>query len=211
MSFLPVVPQSLVPLSKHVWHLSCCKMAFDKDLGFVILVSQWACSGLCLRLLVLSRHWSFIFSQVRKEYSKCFHQSQCCGALPSEGSHSSAKAATSRSTARYTSATQVHARTERHHSQRCLWIMWEDHGYDFYTVFYTLTSTHSQLTFIHYIKKDFLFKTAILIAQRKLSYNLHAKRNKSLKLIFLSNAPPIPQNTLVLPKGSCPPLWEPPV
>uniref|UniRef100_A0A3P8VU71 Adhesion G protein-coupled receptor L2-like n=1 Tax=Cynoglossus semilaevis TaxID=244447 RepID=A0A3P8VU71_CYNSE len=48
--------------------------------------------------------------KVRKEYSKCFHQSQCCGALPSEGSHSSAKAATSRSTARYTSATQSRIR-----------------------------------------------------------------------------------------------------
>uniref|UniRef100_A0A8C8JX80 Adhesion G protein-coupled receptor L2-like n=1 Tax=Oncorhynchus tshawytscha TaxID=74940 RepID=A0A8C8JX80_ONCTS len=45
--------------------------------------------------------------KVRKEYSKCFRQSQCCGGLPSEGSHSSAKTATSRSTARYSSATQV--------------------------------------------------------------------------------------------------------
>uniref|UniRef100_A0A6Q2XRH8 Uncharacterized protein n=1 Tax=Esox lucius TaxID=8010 RepID=A0A6Q2XRH8_ESOLU len=45
--------------------------------------------------------------KVRKEYSKCFRQSQCCGGLPSEGSHNSAKTATSRSTARYSSATQV--------------------------------------------------------------------------------------------------------
>uniref|UniRef100_A0A8C8A2Z2 Si:ch1073-186i23.1 n=1 Tax=Oryzias sinensis TaxID=183150 RepID=A0A8C8A2Z2_9TELE len=48
--------------------------------------------------------------KVRKEYSKCFRQSQCCGALPPEGSHSSAKAATSRSTARYSSATQSRIR-----------------------------------------------------------------------------------------------------
>ncbi|XP_039876846.1 adhesion G protein-coupled receptor L2-like isoform X7 [Simochromis diagramma] len=48
--------------------------------------------------------------KVRKEYSKCFRQSQCCGALPSEGSHSSAKTATSRSTARYSSATQSRIR-----------------------------------------------------------------------------------------------------
>uniref|UniRef100_A0A667YVD1 Si:ch1073-186i23.1 n=1 Tax=Myripristis murdjan TaxID=586833 RepID=A0A667YVD1_9TELE len=48
--------------------------------------------------------------KVRKEYSKCFRQSQCCGGLPSEGSHSSAKAATSRSTARYSSATQSRIR-----------------------------------------------------------------------------------------------------
>ncbi|RVE61761.1 hypothetical protein OJAV_G00175760 [Oryzias javanicus] len=48
--------------------------------------------------------------KVRKEYSKCFRQSHCCGALPSEGSHSSAKAATSRSTARYSSATQSRIR-----------------------------------------------------------------------------------------------------
>ncbi|XP_056912196.1 adhesion G protein-coupled receptor L2-like isoform X4 [Takifugu flavidus] len=43
--------------------------------------------------------------KVRKEYSKCFRQSQCCGALPPEGPHA-AKAATSRSTAHYSSATQ---------------------------------------------------------------------------------------------------------
>uniref|UniRef100_A0A8C7JLC8 Adhesion G protein-coupled receptor L2 n=1 Tax=Oncorhynchus kisutch TaxID=8019 RepID=A0A8C7JLC8_ONCKI len=48
--------------------------------------------------------------KVRKEYSKCFRQSQCCGGLPSEGSHSSAKTATSRSTARYSSATQSRIR-----------------------------------------------------------------------------------------------------
>ncbi|XP_041752240.1 adhesion G protein-coupled receptor L2 isoform X3 [Coregonus clupeaformis] len=48
--------------------------------------------------------------KVRKEYSKCFHQSQCCGGLPSEGSHSSAKTTTSRSTARYSSATQSRIR-----------------------------------------------------------------------------------------------------
>ncbi|KAJ0011543.1 hypothetical protein NQD34_012518 [Periophthalmus magnuspinnatus] len=48
--------------------------------------------------------------KVRKEYSKCFRQSQCCGALPPEGSHSSAKTSTSRSTARYSSATQSRIR-----------------------------------------------------------------------------------------------------
>ncbi|XP_029308770.1 adhesion G protein-coupled receptor L2b.1 isoform X12 [Cottoperca gobio] len=48
--------------------------------------------------------------KVRKEYSKCFRQSQCCGSLPSEGPHSVAKTATSRSTARYSSATQSRIR-----------------------------------------------------------------------------------------------------
>uniref|UniRef100_A0AAQ4PRT8 Uncharacterized protein n=1 Tax=Gasterosteus aculeatus aculeatus TaxID=481459 RepID=A0AAQ4PRT8_GASAC len=48
--------------------------------------------------------------KVRKEYSKCFRQSQCCGALPAEGPHAAAKAATSRSTARYSSATQSRIR-----------------------------------------------------------------------------------------------------
>uniref|UniRef100_A0A8C6SAI1 Adhesion G protein-coupled receptor L2b, tandem duplicate 1 n=1 Tax=Neogobius melanostomus TaxID=47308 RepID=A0A8C6SAI1_9GOBI len=48
--------------------------------------------------------------KVRKEYSKCFRQSQCCGGLPSEGPHSSAKTSTSRSTARYSSATQSRIR-----------------------------------------------------------------------------------------------------
>ncbi|KAL6491030.1 hypothetical protein MHYP_G00013750, partial [Metynnis hypsauchen] len=48
--------------------------------------------------------------KVRKEYSKCFRQSQCCGGLPSEGSHSTGKTSTSRSTARYSSATQSRIR-----------------------------------------------------------------------------------------------------
>ncbi|XP_066538201.1 adhesion G protein-coupled receptor L2-like isoform X4 [Hoplias malabaricus] len=48
--------------------------------------------------------------KVRKEYSKCFRQSHCCGGLPSEGSHSTGKASTSRSTARYSSATQSRIR-----------------------------------------------------------------------------------------------------
>uniref|UniRef100_A0AAR2J757 Uncharacterized protein n=1 Tax=Pygocentrus nattereri TaxID=42514 RepID=A0AAR2J757_PYGNA len=48
--------------------------------------------------------------KVRKEYSKCFRQSQCCGGLPSEGSHSTGKTSASRSTARYSSATQSRIR-----------------------------------------------------------------------------------------------------
>ncbi|XP_076149703.1 adhesion G protein-coupled receptor L2b.1 isoform X2 [Alosa pseudoharengus] len=49
--------------------------------------------------------------KVRKEYSKCFRQSQCCGGrLPSESTHGSGKASTSRSTARYSSATQSRIR-----------------------------------------------------------------------------------------------------
>ncbi|XP_067308360.1 adhesion G protein-coupled receptor L2-like isoform X6 [Pseudorasbora parva] len=48
--------------------------------------------------------------KVRKEYSKCFRQSQCCSALPSEGPHSANKSSASRSTARYSSATQSRIR-----------------------------------------------------------------------------------------------------
>ncbi|XP_028831692.1 adhesion G protein-coupled receptor L2b.1 isoform X3 [Denticeps clupeoides] len=48
--------------------------------------------------------------KVRKEYSKCFRQSNCCGGLPSENSHSSTKTSGSRSTARYSSATQSRIR-----------------------------------------------------------------------------------------------------
>ncbi|KAI2667178.1 Adhesion G protein-coupled receptor L2 [Labeo rohita] len=48
--------------------------------------------------------------QVRKEYSKCFRQSQCCTGLPSEGPHSVNKSSASRSTARYSSATQSRIR-----------------------------------------------------------------------------------------------------
>ncbi|XP_053348312.1 adhesion G protein-coupled receptor L2-like isoform X4 [Clarias gariepinus] len=48
--------------------------------------------------------------KVRKEYGKCFRQSQCCGALPPDSSHSVGKASTYRSTARYSSATQSRIR-----------------------------------------------------------------------------------------------------
>jgi len=45
--------------------------------------------------------------QVRKEYSKCFRHTYCCGGLPTESSHSSAKTSTTRTSARYSSGTQV--------------------------------------------------------------------------------------------------------
>ncbi|XP_051989781.1 adhesion G protein-coupled receptor L2-like isoform X1 [Xyrauchen texanus] len=48
--------------------------------------------------------------KVRKEYSKCFRQSRCCGGLPSDGPHSVNKTSASRSTARYSSATQSRIR-----------------------------------------------------------------------------------------------------
>ncbi|XP_042573670.1 adhesion G protein-coupled receptor L2-like isoform X7 [Cyprinus carpio] len=48
--------------------------------------------------------------KVRKEYSKCLRQSQCCSALPSEGPHAVNKPSASRSTARYSSATQSRIR-----------------------------------------------------------------------------------------------------
>ncbi|XP_059420158.1 adhesion G protein-coupled receptor L2-like isoform X1 [Carassius carassius] len=49
--------------------------------------------------------------KVRKEYSKCFRQSQCCTGLPAEGSHGVNKTSASRSTARYSSATQSRIRS----------------------------------------------------------------------------------------------------
>ncbi|XP_073706015.1 adhesion G protein-coupled receptor L2-like isoform X4 [Garra rufa] len=48
--------------------------------------------------------------KVRKEFGKCFRQSQCCTGLPSEGPHSVNKSSASRSTARYSSATQSRIR-----------------------------------------------------------------------------------------------------
>lgn len=45
--------------------------------------------------------------QVRKEYGKCFRHSYCCGGLPTESPHSSVKASTTRTSARYSSGTQV--------------------------------------------------------------------------------------------------------
>ncbi|XP_066548291.1 adhesion G protein-coupled receptor L2 isoform X6 [Amia ocellicauda] len=48
--------------------------------------------------------------KVRKEYSKCFRHSYCCGGLPTESSHSSSKASTTRTSARYSSGTQSRIR-----------------------------------------------------------------------------------------------------
>ncbi|XP_036378793.1 adhesion G protein-coupled receptor L2 isoform X2 [Megalops cyprinoides] len=48
--------------------------------------------------------------KVRKEYSKCFRHTYCCGGLPTESSHSSAKTATTRTSARYSSGTQSRIR-----------------------------------------------------------------------------------------------------
>ncbi|XP_076976618.1 adhesion G protein-coupled receptor L2 isoform X7 [Tamandua tetradactyla] len=48
--------------------------------------------------------------KVRKEYGKCFRHSYCCGGLPTESPHSSVKASTSRTSARYSSGTQSRIR-----------------------------------------------------------------------------------------------------
>uniref|UniRef100_A0A674PRH8 Adhesion G protein-coupled receptor L2 n=1 Tax=Takifugu rubripes TaxID=31033 RepID=A0A674PRH8_TAKRU len=45
--------------------------------------------------------------KVRKEYSKCFRHTYCCGGLPAESSHGSVKTSTTRTSARYSSGTQV--------------------------------------------------------------------------------------------------------
>ncbi|GAB1288237.1 Adhesion G protein-coupled receptor L2 [Apodemus speciosus] len=44
--------------------------------------------------------------KVRKEYGKCFRHWYCCGGLPTESPHSSVKASTTRTSARYSSGTQ---------------------------------------------------------------------------------------------------------
>lgn len=49
----------------------------------------------------------FLLTQVRKEYSKCFRHTYCCGGLPAESSHGSVKTSTTRTSARYSSGTQV--------------------------------------------------------------------------------------------------------
>ncbi|XP_034737725.1 adhesion G protein-coupled receptor L2 isoform X18 [Etheostoma cragini] len=48
--------------------------------------------------------------KVRKEYSKCFRHTYCCGGLPTESSHGSAKTSTTRTSARYSSGTQSRIR-----------------------------------------------------------------------------------------------------
>ncbi|KAJ7397979.1 Adhesion G protein-coupled receptor L2 [Pitangus sulphuratus] len=54
---------------------------------------------------------SYLFApRVRKEYGKCFRHSYCCGGLPTESPHSSVKASTTRTSARYSSGTQSRIR-----------------------------------------------------------------------------------------------------
>ncbi|KAM9719209.1 adhesion G protein-coupled receptor L2b.1 isoform 4-T6 [Menidia menidia] len=93
-----------------------CLMGLTWSFGFFFLSESSIVMAYLFTIFnTLQGMFIFIFhcllqKKVRKEYSKCFRQSQCCGAIPSEGSHNSAKAATSRSTARYSSATQSRIR-----------------------------------------------------------------------------------------------------
>ncbi|XP_055470376.1 adhesion G protein-coupled receptor L2 isoform X12 [Psammomys obesus] len=48
--------------------------------------------------------------KVRKEYGKCFRHWYCCGGLPTESPHSSVKASSTRTSARYSSGTQSRIR-----------------------------------------------------------------------------------------------------
>lgn len=48
--------------------------------------------------------------KVRREYSKCFRHTYCCGGLPTESPHSVVKASTARTNARYSSGTQSRIR-----------------------------------------------------------------------------------------------------
>uniref|UniRef100_A0AAR2L258 Adhesion G protein-coupled receptor L2-like n=1 Tax=Pygocentrus nattereri TaxID=42514 RepID=A0AAR2L258_PYGNA len=87
--------------------------SFVGPVAFIIMSSMMA--YLFAIFNTLQGLFIFIFhcllqKKVRKEYSKCFRQSQCCGGLPSEGSHSTGKTSASRSTARYSSATQSRIR-----------------------------------------------------------------------------------------------------
>ncbi|KAF3819691.1 hypothetical protein GH733_015200 [Mirounga leonina] len=82
----------------------------------LILLSYFHCSfnyrervreaGMFL-LISRSRGYSM---QVRKEYGKCFRHSYCCSGLPTESPHSSVKASTTRTSARYSSGTQSRIR-----------------------------------------------------------------------------------------------------
>uniref|UniRef100_A0A8C0FFT5 Adhesion G protein-coupled receptor L2 n=1 Tax=Bubo bubo TaxID=30461 RepID=A0A8C0FFT5_BUBBB len=58
--------------------------------------------------IILVRTLNYLF--VRKEYGKCFRHSYCCGGLPTESPHSSVKASTTRTSARYSSGTQSRIR-----------------------------------------------------------------------------------------------------
>ncbi|XP_055040393.1 adhesion G protein-coupled receptor L2 isoform X17 [Misgurnus anguillicaudatus] len=48
--------------------------------------------------------------KVRREYSKCLRHTYCCSRIPTESSHSSTKTSTTRTSARYSSATQSRIR-----------------------------------------------------------------------------------------------------
>uniref|UniRef100_A0AAX7TXT1 Adhesion G protein-coupled receptor L2a n=1 Tax=Astatotilapia calliptera TaxID=8154 RepID=A0AAX7TXT1_ASTCA len=85
------------------------------------LPGSWVMGAFAL-LCLLGLTWSFgLFfiseasivmasHSVRKEYSKCFRHTYCCGGLPTESSHGSAKTSTTRTSARYSSGTQSRIR-----------------------------------------------------------------------------------------------------
>uniref|UniRef100_A0A8C6PZF9 Adhesion G protein-coupled receptor L2 n=1 Tax=Nothobranchius furzeri TaxID=105023 RepID=A0A8C6PZF9_NOTFU len=64
--------------------------------------------------------------KVRKEYSKCFRHTYCCGGLPTESSHGSTKTSTTRTSARYSSGTQVDHHPHTNSDGSRIRRMWND-------------------------------------------------------------------------------------
>lgn len=85
---------------QHFWNSTSC---WYKDQTLFVLISQaksYLKSAVCVNTC-------FLLMQVRKEYSKCFRHTYCCRGLPTESSHGSTKTSTTRTSARYSSGTQV--------------------------------------------------------------------------------------------------------
>ncbi|KAI1883014.1 hypothetical protein AGOR_G00240880 [Albula goreensis] len=92
-----------------------CLLGLTWSFGLFMSESSIVMAYLFTIFNTLQGMFIFIFhcllqKKVRKEYSKCLRQSQCCRGVATDSSHSSAKTSTSRVNARYSSATQSRIR-----------------------------------------------------------------------------------------------------
>uniref|UniRef100_A0A4W4HDY8 Adhesion G protein-coupled receptor L2a n=1 Tax=Electrophorus electricus TaxID=8005 RepID=A0A4W4HDY8_ELEEL len=89
--------------------LTWCFGLFFISESSLVLAYLFTIFNTCQGIFIFIFHCLFQ-KKVRREYSKCFRHTYCCGGLPTESSHSSTKTAAARTSARYSSGTQSRIR-----------------------------------------------------------------------------------------------------
>ncbi|XP_076880465.1 adhesion G protein-coupled receptor L2 isoform X5 [Brachyhypopomus gauderio] len=89
--------------------LTWCFGLFFINESSVVLAYLFTIFNTCQGVFIFIFH-CLLQKKVRREYSKCFRHTYCCGGRPTESSHSSTKTAAARTSARYSSGTQSRIR-----------------------------------------------------------------------------------------------------